>query len=308
MENVFKLHETIYQNLETQTGYEGLKDILSNLSYQIDLGIRQALSVAANLFNTNTINLENIAKYKTTQPSIKELNSYYKKIEKILDENEINLPKLFNTYVPTIMGLKASIPEVLNFLNKHSSDVHDLVKVLKDMDFILDGLMTAKKDDVKRILPSKSEIKEIEKRANEINKDLKALYDTSLMTDRKKIKELVKSPKQLKTSIIESLKLGDIYRLEKQDEIFKLYRKVADKLKILVEHVDESVDNKQLSEYILAVAKYITEVSFVLYTYVAITDLLVAIMKTIEARLENDKSFFEKIKNKISKLSSLLVG
>jgi len=268
--------------------FSTVKDKLVSFIKTIDELIYKGISGLVNLIRRTTVVLEDAEEsYKTVSPYIKRLNKYKDKLEKKLKSlSAERLVRIVKTKVPVPPGLKITIPDYINRLDKLLPVIINYDKIADMLETRLDGILESNPDDIVKYLPSKYEINTLEKDIVKYKKNFDDMFG-KVMTDLKPVNKLIDKLDQTPIIVNKTLTLGKYYSIEKLQEIDERNELLTAKAKKVVELLNKQPDiaSKQtlngLANYFKLYAEYVTLIGISNIAYSQITDTIYNIVKLI---------------------------
>jgi len=297
------------ENLEDGVGIESF-EFIDNIFYKVDKAFENSIKSIIDFFNTSNIFLDSVIEYKTKTPSITTL--YKKRVDFIKLTNTTKFYKLVNKKVPVMLGLKITYKDLYNILDKNKSYINGIEDAMNRFNMYIDDILNSDKNKFKFSI-DKSEIKALDKNVNFINKDLDGVTSSKILKDRLPLTSVVKDFNDMKKVIDDTLVLGNVYKMEKLEEIYELNETIGNSLNVLYKAIKSKnvnmtkQDIKQLSEYIGSMAKSITSIAFLFYLYYQLVDMLVATIKVIELS-NDDKGVIDNIASSIKNGYNILMS
>ena len=284
----------LYQNREFNFGDENVSEevfeFIDKIFYKIDKAFSSGFKSIIDYFGTTNVMISELIEYRTKTPSVVTLYKVWKNFNNLT--KKVEFYKVSKKKMPVMMGLDMTLPEVTNILSSLSTYAKEAEnKVIKFGDILQSTLDGEESKIIKNLDPTF--LKYLQTTETKINKQLKIVTNTNILTDRKPLKELVGNWNELNDCISEVLKLGTIYNMEKLEAIYSANEENMTLLNALYSTMSSKKDTvdkefiKMFINYIDAMAKYVTSLGFLYYLYYQTTDMLVAIIKTIEISKEN---------------------
>jgi len=287
IEGIEKIEEILTFNEEELV--EANESFIGDIILAIDNIVYKGITKIIDYFDAMNIAIEDI-KYKTRTPNIKELAKISSEVNRAIIEGRIDKRKVMGRLTPVIPGLSATIPQVVDLLNKKQSEVLNSINVLNDFNNRLANISTTTPNNIIMYLPNRGDIAKIAKTADELAKQLTKLTGDKKITDRKPVRDVLPSLSIVPETTRTILKIGNVYRMENLEAIHESVEEITPILKSLLTNMKNiNVDKRTillLTDYIKELAKYITEVGFMFYLYYQIVDMYLAVLRVILAKSE----------------------
>lgn len=274
-------------NLDKKTLVGGTEsfDTLNDLLKSADTAITNTIKSATTYFNTTNVYIDSVTSYKTKTPNIRTLLSARKTLNNQI-KNGSKFYKIADIKAPVILGLQATLPEIVGILKNNTHFVKGIEDTMLNFSDALDDIINSGK---KGIIVDTDNSNAIFKQTKAINKELSVVTSTKILTDRKPINSLVNNFKELMQVTENTLVLGETYNMEVLEKLHDINTILVGKLDIVhkaLEVGDTTIDKsvlKELVEYINNVARFLTAVAFLFYLYYQLTNMVTVIIKITDA-------------------------
>ena len=300
LDNINKTYQDFVTTLNNLSEEEivGNEGFLGDVLVKIEEKLYQGMKAISDFFNTTDIVINGVTEYATKSPDIKRLYQANKRLKKYIDSGKIEPAKLVNLYVPVLLGVNRNMEDLVNMLDEDKYLPNKLLQILNEYKNTIDELLHTKVSQIEHNIPVKPKSFD-ETLIKNIKKDLDNIIDSKNLVDRMKLGRVFKKVSNLPNTIDKVVELGKFYSLETLEKIDALNDEVATSTRLLVNNL-EKIDLSRnalarLSLYIKLHAEVITAVSFVIFVYYQVVNMLASIIETIESKKIENESIFQKL-------------
>lgn len=272
------VNEVKNDNTSIVQGNEGIGDWISKVLIAVDSVIFKTIDAIVTFIKTKTIKVEDIEKYSTMTPSIKDLLRTYNKVKSMLNPNNAIL--VYDILVPVIPGLNVMLEEYADIMLDAGKTLDKEKEVLRNYYNTINTLVGADVKEFNRLLPSKSDIDNLNKVVSNLEVNLSKVVSGDKGKDLRKLKNIMKKVTNLPNTMKTAIDAGRYYRVEELREDNDLLDKSVKLTKALVEDISAKKkmlnkdDVDRLVEYMGLIAKLYTVKGTSSYLYLSLTDTL----------------------------------
>ncbi len=259
-------------------GNEGIGEWITKVLIAVDSVIFKTIDAIVTFIKTKTISVDDIEKYKTMTPSIKDLLRVYNKVKSMLNPNNAIL--VYDILVPVIPGLNVMLEEYADIMLNVGRTLDKQNKILEDYYNTINVLIGADGNEFNRLLPSKGEIDRLNGIISDIESNLTKIVSGDNSKDMRKLKNIMKKVTNLPDTMKTTIDAGRYYRVEELRNDNELLNKSVKLTKGLVNDLASKKkavnknDIDRLVEYMGLIAKYYTLKGTAGYLYLSLTDTL----------------------------------
>ena len=274
---------------EVIAGYEG--SFIDNLFYKIDKAMQTGIRNINRYFISTNVVLDDMEKYETVTPNISDLYKQRDTLLELMKDGSL-FYKIANKKAPILASFKLKLKDGVNIVKNLEPIVTRQDSYLSKFENMIDRFMDSKKDNIKLDI-DKNEIKAILADVRQTEDALANTTNKKLIVDRKPVKKLVANFIELNTVANDLLILGQTYNMEMLEDLNSRVAAITTKLDIIQNSIAKNKiniskkDMENFINYIGAIAKYTTAVSFVMYFYIQLINMTLGVIKVAVASQED---------------------
>lgn len=256
---------------------------VDNIFFKIDVAIQSGIKSVNKYFLNTSIFIDDMQSYETITPNITDLYRQRSELTDMIKDGAL-FTAIANKKAPVLAGFDIKLKDGVKIIADNVDLVASLDDYIFEFDAMLDRLISSKKDKIDLRI-SKNTITNIEAIVDTLNKDISMAINKKVIADRKPVKKLVSNFMELKEVADGLLMHGSTLNMETLDNANSSLTTLITKLDIVQKAIEKDKlkmskdDFENFVNYIGAMAKYVTAVSFVIYFYLQLVNMTLGVIK-----------------------------